>query len=129
MAPGAVKKLFRGTVIYLFILPALVPMLALVGVPLLQTIFFSFTNLKEKNFDLWTLGIEPIAGSTQCSRGVAVRVIPRGPAAKHGVPDGACALAIGEQDVSSTRVLERLLEKAKREFVNGKIESVTLTYL
>ncbi len=128
MATGMLRKLFRGTVIYLFILPALVPMLALVGLPLLQTIFFSFTNLKEKNFDLWTLGVELVSGSTQCSEGTPVRVVPGGPAAKRGVPDGVCILALNNETPRNARALERFIEKARRDFINKKVEAVSLSY-
>jgi arabinogalactan oligomer/maltooligosaccharide transport system permease protein len=121
--------LLRGTAIYLFILPALVPMLALVGLPLVQTIFFSFTNLKEKNFDLWTLGIEPIKDSVPACPGVAVRVQPRGPAAKAGVPDGACVVELGGEAPRNAKALERLIEKARRQYTNKIIASVKLTYV
>lgn len=122
------RALVRGTFIYLFILPALVPMLALVGLPLVQTIFFSFTNLKEKNFDLWTLGIEPAMGSSQCPEGVPAVVQQRGPAAKLGLPREICVLKIGEDVPTTPRALERAIEKARRQFVNRQLSEVHVIY-
>lgn len=123
------RALVRGTFIYLLILPALVPMIALVGLPLVQTIFFSFTNLKEKNFDLWTLGIEPSRDSPQCPAGVPAVVQARGPAAKVGLPHEICVLKIGEDVPSTPRALERAIEKARRQFVNKQLSEVHLTYV
>lgn len=122
------RALWKGTAVYVFILPALVPMVALVGVPLVQTIFFSFTNLKEKNFDLWTLGIEPAKDASLCTEGVPAVVDPRGPAARKGLPSRICVLKIGEDTPSSPRALERAIEKARRQFVNKLVADVAIIY-
>ena len=124
------RRLLRGTAVYLFILPALIPMIALVGIPLLQTIFFSFTNLKEKNFDLWTLGIEPLEGSNpRCPGLVSVKVHPRTPAARLGVPDGSCIVEFDGEKARNARHLERLIEKAKRQFINKQKSNFDVVYV
>lgn len=128
MVRRAWRKISRSTAIYLFVLPALVPMVALVGLPLLQTIFFSFTNLKEKNFDLWTLGLEPAKSGSPCPRGVAVRVAEKGPAARAGIPDGACVLEVAGEAVRHPKALERLIEKARRQFLNRQTQDVAVIY-
>ncbi len=122
------RKVLRSTAIYLFILPALVPMIALVGIPLVQTIFFSFTNLKEKNFDLWTLGIEPEKGSVPSCEGVPVRVVPKGPAARAGLPEQICLISLQSEQPRNAKALARAIEKYRRQFVNKQIEGVEIVY-
>ncbi|MBX7245104.1 MAG: ABC transporter permease subunit [Candidatus Sumerlaeaceae bacterium] len=132
--PSDARPGFRGfrraAAIYLFVLPSLIPMIIIVGIPVVQTIFFSFTNLKEKNFDLWTIGISKAGEEApKCAEGVAVKMEPDSPAAKVGVPDGACVVAINGEKVRNAGALGRLLDKAQREFQNKKSDSVELKYL
>ena len=132
-------KRWRGTVVaWAFILPAALPMAVLVGVPLAQTVFFSFTNLKEKNFDVRTLGLEPApavpgvdGGGTSgaaAGPGIAVKVEPGGPAARAGVPDGARIVAVGGDTVRNTAGFNRLSDRAKREFVNGRAKDLEIAW-
>lgn len=123
------KRLWRALAIYLFVIPAMIPMTLIVGVPLVQTIFFSFTNLHEKNFSLWTLGLAPAEGNTAgCDAGARARVEKGGPAARAGMTDDCCVVEINGETVRSSPALRRLLGKAQREFLNKKISAVDIAY-
>ncbi len=111
---------------YGFVLPALLPMLLVVGFPLLQTVFFSFTNLREKNFDLWTLGIAPSTARASGS-GVFVETAPGGPAGRAGLTSGTVVTEVNGERVASPPALRRLLEKAERRFKNQGVKDVVFT--
>jgi len=44
------RELKKNRIAYLFLSPALLVMLIIVGIPLLATIYYSFTNMNQKNF-------------------------------------------------------------------------------
>jgi len=125
---GRWRHWWRWVTIVLFVLPALVPMVVLVGFPLLQTIFFSFTNLKEKNFDLWTLGLAPAENAGACPAGAPAEVQPRGPAARAGMQGKVCVLSVNDQSVKNAAGLRRALERAQREFLHQGKREVRITY-
>lgn len=103
-------------------------MLLLVGVPLAQTVFFSFTNLKEKNFDLWTLGMAPAESAGECREAGLVKVEAEGPAGVAGIRDGACVLEINGEKVRSQGALRRLLDKAQRRFIHREARDVKIVF-
>jgi len=125
----SLRRAWRATAIYLFVIPAMIPMLLIVGIPLVQTVFFSFTNLHEKNFNLWTLGLSPAEGDASSrENGMRARVEKDGPAARSGLRDGCRVLTINGENVRNAASMRRLLDKAQREFINHKIAGVDVTY-
>jgi arabinogalactan oligomer / maltooligosaccharide transport system permease protein len=123
------RRIGRVVAIYLFVLPALIPMLFIVGFPLAQTIFFSFTNLKERNFNLWTLGLKPAKEQTGGATGAVAEVAPKEPAARSGVPDRSVIIEVNGERVRNAAALKRLIEKAEREFTNRRASDVKVVYL
>ena len=103
---------------YAFILPALLPMALIVGLPLLQTIALSFTNLRDRNFDLWTLGFDVRENAAPGAAGPIAVVSPGGPAARAGLPDGAEVRAVGTEATAGGQ--PRVVAKARRALAGAQ---------
>jgi arabinogalactan oligomer/maltooligosaccharide transport system permease protein len=117
MIPGA-TRLRRSLILWSFLLPTLLPMAVLVAVPMVQVLVLGFSNLRDRNFDLLTLGLtadksEAAAGANSppasSAPGVPITVDPGGPAARAGLATGDRVLTIDGTAAPRAAVVDRLL--------------------
>jgi arabinogalactan oligomer/maltooligosaccharide transport system permease protein len=111
--------LSRLLVLGLFLIPTLVPMAVLVGLPMVQVVFLSMTNLRDRNFDQWTLGLFANRADGSPGAGVAITVEPGSPADRAGLKLGDRVLAVAGTPTPRAPVLERLVAAQLRMARNG----------